>query len=176
MKKRGFTLIELLVVIAIIGILATIILVAISNARPKAQRSSAVESLNRVISTANLCKDADTKNYFNFEEKTGVMYSSDGSDLDVCKSGGPATAKWTGDIAGYGVDERDGITGYGEGKSYRFKVASMGITLLDGSGTEAEDGKENGFSPILSQTSAEFDITVLKTKTASGSYIATGVK
>ncbi len=65
MKKKGFTLIELLVVIAIIGLLATLSVVALNNARERARDSRRVSDIKQIQTALEL--------YYNENDKYPVQ-------------------------------------------------------------------------------------------------------
>ncbi len=75
--KKGFTLIELLVVVAIIGILASIVLVSLNQARAKGRDASAKGSMSSLRAAIELWYDNHNADY------AGVCIGGSSSDPDV---------------------------------------------------------------------------------------------
>lgn len=65
-KNKGFTLIELLVVISIIGLLASIVMASLSQARGKAADSRVIQDLKQIQNQGALYYSVNNNSYVGF--------------------------------------------------------------------------------------------------------------
>jgi prepilin-type N-terminal cleavage/methylation domain-containing protein len=77
-RAKGFTLIELLVVIAIIGLLASVVLVALNSARTKSRDTKRVSDMNQVIKALEIYYNENNS----YPVGTGVFSTSSAPGLN----------------------------------------------------------------------------------------------
>ncbi len=92
MKQNGFTLIELLVVISIIGLLASVVLVSLNNARHKARYTKAVGDMAQIGKAVEQYNVASVTGY-PVDVGTNVLPSELASYLSRWPT--PACAGWS---------------------------------------------------------------------------------
>jgi general secretion pathway protein G len=79
--KRGFTLIELLVAISIIGLLSSVVLITLNDARERAKRTKFVQELKQVQTALEVYKSDN--GHYPYENWTDQV-DEDRNTLSLC--------------------------------------------------------------------------------------------
>ncbi len=109
-KNKGFTLIELMVVIAIIGLLSSLVLAAITNARQKAENSRTVQTV-RQLQNQLAIYNLDNGGYPNPTGSAGAFYCIGIGGAASCS--GPGGITVTNSIAMNVPEEEDSLFSWG---------------------------------------------------------------
>lgn len=95
-KRPGFTLIELLVVVSIIGLLASVVLVAVNQARTKARNAKVASDMHQINSAMNLYSLKNNNAYppaiNSYAPTLGIIFSSDPNFLQGLVTDGEISA------------------------------------------------------------------------------------
>lgn len=84
-RKTGFTLIELLVVIGIIGVLSSIVLVSVDDARKKARDTKRLQEVRQIMNALELYR-ADNGHYPHVTISSGWLKSNVPAEWDSLQS------------------------------------------------------------------------------------------
>lgn len=101
MKNKGFTLIELLVVIAIIGILSSVVLLSLTNARTKAKDSTAQVQIASLRAQSAIYYDNANGTYLGFcgdSGTTAILTAAANANGGTTKCNDVATA-WAAEVS-----------------------------------------------------------------------------
>jgi len=142
-REQGFTLIELLVVISIIGLLASVVLVALNSARSKSRDAKRIADMNQIAKAMEL--------YFNSCDSYPVVTAS--TTLTNSMSVFLGTAANCGDNGGASPNGGIGSTLVGT------KISGLSAAPTPADSTTCATGSNNSYSYRSYENSVMTDFT-----------------